>query len=327
MRLLRVEVRRLTARKTSWLALVGSVLVALAALFGVHQQANEIDRARAGADTFLQQEIENWEENGEQWIIDCEREEDAERERSGDATIDFGCDDMGPPTVEDFYGQMPSMAEQYELLLGYLVYPFLLVALAMGSTHVAAEFTHRTMGSWLTFVPRRVPVFASKVLSAALLAVPVVGIGIALVLLGVPALFRWHGIDDGVSGAQWTDLVWQAVRVLGLGSIGAAFGAAAAFILRHSGAVIGLLLGYAVVGEGILGAMLPSMTRYLLGRNISAFVEDGTEWPTYVDCEEFGPCREVIQTLSFTHGAITLAVVVGVVMGLALWRFVRADVD
>lgn len=326
-RLLRVELRRLFTRRAPWLALVAAVLVALAALWGVHQQANQIDRARSGADTALQQEQERWEQEGEQWVADCEREQDSERRRTGDGTIDFGCDQMGPPTAEDFYGSMPSLVDQYDELLGYLVYPLLLLPLALGSTHVAAEFSHRTMGAWLTFVPRRGPVYASKLGSAALAAVPVVGLGLALVLVGVPALFRWHGIDDGVSGTQWGDLLWKAVRMILLGAAAGAFGAAAGFLLRHSGAVIGLMLGYLTIVEGIVGSMLPSLSRYLLGNNIDAVVDDGTEWRTYVDCTATGPCREVVHTLDLGQGVLLLALVLGVLAALALWRFHRSDVD
>ena len=40
-----------------------------------------------------------------------------------------------------------------------------------------------------------------------------------------------------------------------------------------------------------------------------------------------GECREVVERLSFAQSATTLVVVVLVVLGLALWRFVRSDVD
>lgn len=325
-RLVRVELRRLRYRKVGVLALLAAIFISLFALFVVHQQAAQLERAMSGADQMFEEQLQYWEENGEQDRIRCEEEQAAERRRSGDASIDFGCDQMRAPTPEDFYGQMPSLQESYEQLLRILTFPFLLLGIMLGSTHVAAEFSHRTMGSWLTFVPRRIPVYASKVTSAAIAALPVVAVGLVIVLIGVPAVYRLHGIDDNVSAAGWTDIAWTSVRILLLAGVAGAFGAALGFLLRHTAAVIGILLGYAVVVEGMIASTVPQLSRYTLMRNISAVVEDGTRWITYA-CDNTGNCREVAHTLSFANGAVALSVVLVVAVGLSLWRFLRSDVD
>lgn len=330
MRLVMVELHRVLARKAVWLAVVGAVVVVLVALFGVHQAALSVNASRANAQQILEEQLAWWEESGQEEADRCFAEQETARRQSGDARIDFGCEQMArPPQLEDFLMSMPSLATQYEELLGYLVYPFLFLALALGSTSVAAEFTHRTMGSWLTFVPRRVPVFLSKVLAAALAAVPVVGLGLVLLLLGVPALFRFHGIDDGVSGPQWVSLAWMALRIVLLAMIAGALGAAAAFLLRHSAAVLGLMIGYLVLAEGILRGMVTGLTPYLLGVNIDAFVKHGTEWvewPTFCD-DVTVMCREIVHPVSFAHGATVLLALLAVVVVAGLLHFRRADVS
>lgn len=329
-RLVPVELRRILSRRVTWLALVASVLIAGTALFAVHEQARYVNQSRAQAEELLAEAQGYWEQFGEQDYQNCVREQENARRQSGDARIDFGCEDMAEaPQLEDFIAQMPSLHTQYEELLRYLVYPFLFLALAIGSTSVAAEYSHRTLGSWLTFVPRRVPVFLSKLSAAALVAVPIVALGLVVVLLGVPTVFRVHGIDDNVSAAQWGSLAWMALRIIGLGMLAGAFGAAAAFLLRHSAAVIGLMVGYLVLAEGVVRGLLPSATPYLLGVNIDAVVRHGTEWTEWpVNCNDIDiVCREIVHTLSFAHGVTVLAVVLAVVLTAALLVFRRADVD
>lgn len=328
MRLLRVELRRLFARKAVWLALAAIVVVAGMSLYGVHEQARWFNDGRGQAQEAYEQALAEWEVHGEEMLQQCLRDQQAERVRSGDPRINFGCSDM-EPRLEHFIGVLPTLLEQYRELLGSLVYPFLFLALAVGSTHVAAEFAHRTMGLWLTFVPRRVPVLVSKLVAPGLAAVPVVALGLLLVLVGVPLLFRWHGIDDGVPSGGWTSLGWMSLRVLVLAVAAGVFGAAAGFLLRHTGAVIGLMVGYLLLAEGIVRSMLQSATPYLLGVNIEAFVRHGTTWTEWpMNCDDVTvPCREILHEVSFTHGVVVLLVVLGTVVALALVRFQRTDVE
>lgn len=325
-RLTRVELRRLLARKVVWLVLVGAAVVAVVTLFGVHQVAREINLARAGQIQWFNEAVRDWEVNGAQQIAECQEWETEERRTTGDDSIDFECDSMTAPTVEDFFGSMPSMVEQYKVLLSYLGYPFLFLALALGSTHIAAEFSHRTMGSWLTFEPRRTLVYLSKALAAALGSLPMVGLSLLIILLGVPVLFRYHGIDDGMSPDDWVSVAWMALRLTGLAMAAGVFGVATAFLLKHSGAVLGIMVGYLVLAEGILGSMLPALQRFLLGRNITAVLENGTEWTTWGACDMYG-CEEFVHRLSFTHGTVVLGGLIGVVALLAWLHFRRADVD
>lgn len=330
MRLISVELRRLLSRRVVVLAFLGAVLIAATALFDVHTLATSLNEQRANAQQYFEEAQSWWEPAPEEEFRACLRDQNEARLQPGMGQVVYGCEQMRrPPQFEDFLPVYPSMAEQYGQLLSYLVYPLMLLPLALGSTGVAAEFSHRTMGSWLTFVPRRGQVFASKLAATALISVPLVATGLVIVLLGVPALFRYHGIDDGVTGAQWVDLGWHALRIVLLGVLAGIFGAALAFLARHSAIVVGVILGYMVLVEGIVRTFLPWMTPYLAGTTIPAVADDGhswTEWPTVCD-DVTVSCRPVEHHVSLTHGATVLGVVVAVAVGLALLRFWRSDVD
>ncbi|MFK5645092.1 ABC transporter permease subunit [Ornithinimicrobium sp. LYQ121] len=323
MRLLVVELRRLVARKVVWLTLLGAVAVSLVSVAGIFSQARQIDAARAGGDSDYQRMVEESEFQQEE----CLRMQDQDRRQSGDASIDYGCADWQVPTIEEFYGQLPSLAEQLGYALQGMAYPVMFLALAMGSTAVAAEFAHRTMGTWLTFVPRRTPVFVSKLLAPALAALPMTLVGLAVVWLGVTLVYRIFELDTALGADGWSSTLWMAVRIAVLAMVAGAFGAAAAFLVRHTGVVLGLMIGYLVLVEGMIGSMFGWVPRYGLARNIGAWVQDGTSWSTYTDCQRMEGCREVTQTLSLTHGAVVIGVVLVVVTVAAWFRFRTADVD
>ncbi|MGD8151434.1 ABC transporter permease subunit [Ornithinimicrobium sp. Y1694] len=324
-RLTMVELRRIAARKVLWIALLASLAIAIVTVVGVFLTTQQIDSARAGFNQQYNQMVEQLPADIEQ----CERDQEAERRATGDPTIDYGCNQIRVPTIDEMYGAMPSLADQYQMLLGGLAYPFMFLALAMGSTMVAAEFAHRTMGSWLTFEPRRTLVYLSKVLAPAIASLPVALLGLVTVFVGIPAVFRWFRIDDSVTGNEWADLAWIALRICLLAVLTGAFGAGLAFILRHSGLVIGLMVGYLVLIEGILGSIFNWLGKLALSRNIHAVINDGTQWSVWPsNCGWDGnECREIIYRISLTHGVVVLGVLLVIVAVLGWVRFVRSDVD
>lgn len=322
-RLTTVELRRLASRKILWVCILGAAAIVISVLATVYLQARTIDLARAG----MLEEYDRIVADHERYVQECLQQEAQERRTTGDPTIDYGCEEGGPPTIEEMYGQMPSLAEQYTQLLQGLVYPFAFLALVLGSTAVAAEFAHRTMGSWLTFVPRRTPVFVSKVLAPMLASVPITLVGAGLTLVGVPVIFRWFRLDDGVTGQEWVDLGWMLLRLVVVVMVAAALGAGGGFLVRHSGVVVGVVVGYLVIVEGMVGSALSGVQRYLLARNISAFVQDGTTWEIWTDCDGINGCRSIEQSLSLEHGAMVLAVLLAVVLVVAWAQFRTADID
>src|SRR5690606_19633602 len=95
-RLLAVELRRLFSRGLVVLAMVGALTASLLLLLGVWQSSQPMSDAElAQAEQMYEQELEYWEENGEEAVAQCQEDEAREAELTGEA-VDFGCDQMAP---------------------------------------------------------------------------------------------------------------------------------------------------------------------------------------------------------------------------------------
>ncbi|WP_114905762.1 ABC transporter permease subunit [Ornithinimicrobium murale] len=330
-RLTRVELRRIFSRKIVHLSVLAIVAVMAMTFWGLWQSVQPQSAFEEEARQQFEQVHAHWEaqqDTNEGFVEQCLQDQALERERSGDDTIDFGCE-WPEPTLEEMLAGYapPSMVELYRTQLlqtGVLVF---FLALLGGSTATAAELAHRTMGTWLTFEPRRDRVFGSKVLASGLAALPITAVLLALILGGIPLLYRIRGVDDAVTAAQWTDLGWMSARVALLAVVLGMVGAAAGLLLRHTGAVLGVAIGYLLVVENMVRGLFPDRVRYLLSENLTAWVNDGTEIRSWV-CEDGfdGQCREVITRVSLEQGALVLGLVSVVVIVVSWLAFRRRDV-
>ncbi|WP_109473041.1 hypothetical protein [Ornithinimicrobium cavernae] len=332
--LIRVELRRILSRKILHLSVLAILAVALLAFWGLWQSVQPLENYEAQARADFEQVHAQWEQDqefyDEEAAAQCLEDQAAERERMGDPTIEFGCE-WPEPTLEDMLGSYapPSMISLYTQNLvdtGMIVY---LLALLGGSTATAAEIAHRTLGTWLTFEPRRGRVFASKVLASGLVALPVTAVFLALFLGGIPLIYRLRGVDDAVTAAEWADLGWMSARIALLAAFLGMVGAAAGLLLKHTGAVLGIAVGYLLVVENMVRGLFPQLSTYLLSDNLLAWVRDGHDQRRW----ECGPvegggenCREVVTHLTLEHGALVLGVM-GVTVVLLSWlTFRRRDV-
>ena len=331
--LTRVELRRIFSRKIVHLSVLAILAVAVLTFWGLWQSVQPQSAFEEQARRDFEQVHENWvqeqEFQDEEFIEQCLADQEVERERTGDPTIDYGCE-WPEPTLEDMLAGYapPAMADLSTTQLqqtGTLV--FFLVLLG-GSTATAAEIAHRTLGTWLTFEPRRDRVFASKVLASGLVAIPITALFLAIVLLGVPLLYQIRGVDDAMTQTQLTDLAWMSGRIVALAVFLGMVGAAAGLLLKHTGAVLGIAVGYFLVVENMVRGLFPERAKYLLSENLIAWVNNGHQIHNWV-CDDpiSGDCREVVTRISLEHGAVVIGLV-GVVVILLSWVvFRRRDVD
>lgn len=326
-RLTIVELRRLGLRRLVWMALVLAVAVIGLTLYGVNDMVRSSSADLANAEQYYQDALRDWEANGEMYLEQCLQDQEREREATGDQALDFGCEQMVAPQLSDFQWGPESLFRQLAELLSQLVFPMLFLVLLVGATATGAEFGARTMGTWLTFEPRRDRVFASKVLAPGLWALPVSAGYLALVVLGVSAIFRFHGVDDHISNAEWGDLAWMGLRSVALLAVVAVTGAAVGLAVRHTAAVLGLAAGYLVAVEMLLAQFFPGMGRYALSNNILGWVQGGHQWETWTCPPGGGECVSVLHEVSTTHAGTVLAVVVGASVLLSWLLFRRADVN
>lgn len=331
--LTRVELRRILSRKIVHLSVLAILAVMAVTFWGLWQSVQPQSAFEDQAREQFELMHSDWESQqefyDEEAVAQCLDDQADERERMGDDTIEFGCEWPEPVLQDVLDGYAPpSMAALYQTQLlqtGILV--FLLVLLG-GSTATAAELSHRTLGTWLTFEPRRDRVFGSKVLASGLIAIPITAVLLALILGGIPLLYRIRGVDDAVTAAQWADIGWMSARVMALAVVLGMVGAAAGLLVRHTGAVLGIAAGYVLVVESMVRGLFPERVKFLLSENLAAWVNDGTEIRTWVCDDGFsGNCREVVTPVSLEHGAVVLGLVSLVVILVSWWVFRRRDVS
>ncbi|CAN7353644.1 hypothetical protein LJR027_001902 [Terrabacter sp. LjRoot27] len=320
-----VELRRLWWRRLTKVALAAVVVFIGASVFNAYN-ASTPERLAQQLDSYriMQQEAPRM-------IEECRKQQAIERDRSGDQTLDFGCDQQGQtPTLEQMGLALPvadtvtdGIARTIALLLAF-------VALLLGASFVGAEFSTGSMGLWLTFQPRRLRVAASKLTAAAVGGAVVAVLGLVLTNLGarMVAVVNRPGSDLQLPQAPPLEepLALLGLRIVALAVGAGVVGAALGLLLRHTAAIIGTVLGFAVVVEGI------AMQAFLQGRlqqwsvlkNIEAVVERGT---TYV-AESCGPtsCDYTERTLTYTHGWVFLLVVALAIVLVGVASFRRRDV-
>lgn len=326
-RLSAVELRRLFSRRLVVLAMIAALAVAgLVALVTWNAVQPMSSAELEQAETYYQEELDYWERYGDQQVADCLEQEALEAERTGEE-YDFGCESMEPQREWYFPTSPPLDQTLPGLLLGISVL-LAFIALVVGTTFTAAEFSTGAMSNWLTFEPRRLRVHASKVVAAAVGVVPVTLVVLGIVIGGAWVAHDSQGLTDGMTSPVWSGTAWTAARIVGLATIGALVGAALGFLLRHTAAVLGLVIGYGVVVESTLVGLLPHLSPWTARTNLAGWIEDGTTYYTY-DCatEAMGTtCDMTEHVVSFGHSATYLLVITALaVIGSAL-VFRRRDV-
>lgn len=323
-RLTAVELRRLFSRRLVLAAMVAALLVGGLVLLTTWTSTRPMTGAQvADAERAYEQQLADWEENGAEQIAQCEEDQERERELTGQ-DLDFGCQDMEPQR-EWFFAEPPPLEDTISPTLSTFSALLILVAVAIGATFFAAEISTGAITSWLTFEPRRTRVYASKLAAAAIGVVPVTVLALALVTLGIWWIHDLRGLTGTMTRAAWLDVGWMLVRIVAIAVAAALAGAALGALLRHTAAVLGLVVGYLAVVEGILGSLAPAARPWLLQLNVAGWIDGGTTYytPGCADAATGGMCETV---LTLGQSAVYLAVLLAVIVLVAGLVFRRRDV-
>lgn len=328
-RLAKVELRRLFSRRLTSIALLGAVAVTGMILFGAYQQAKPLSGQQlAFQRAQFDQVHQNWELNGVQQFKECLKQQ-AMIQKS-DPKANFRCGDMEPkwenwgkPRVK-FADLMHSTLLNWSYLIAF--FGFLI-----GAGFVAAEFSSGSMGNWLTFEPRRIRVYASKLAAAGLGLIPATVALLGLLIGGVWLITVHYGSTVGTTAKMWSDLGFMAGRSLVLAVVAAVAGAAMGTLLRHTAAVIGVALGYLVLVEAIFGQLMQrSAQPWLLRLNMEGWLQHGTKYfiqTCKTDSLGNYRCDGVEKLLGFGHVSAYLGLLVALVVGLSAMVFQRRDVN
>lgn len=202
--------------------------------------------------------------------------------------------------------------EEGVLLVVYLL--LVMGAIVGAASVIGAEWRFGTIGSLLTFEPRRVRVGAAKLTATALTAMAIaLGLVLALLAILLPTLLL-HGDSSGADADWWGGAVLGLGRALLLVGFGAALSGAIALLTRSTVAVVVAFFVYLQFLERLLVAWKPWLGNWSLTENVGSFLTwgelRGEDWASP------GPAT----------AAVHLALYVGAVVALALASFRRRDV-
>lgn len=321
MRLLHAELRRGLRRRATIGALLFLLLVTGFMIFGEHQHANEFGSdARAQATASFNAAHADWVRNHVQQEKDCRSATPADAPASV-------CE-VAEPKLSDFLpfgGTISSMVGDVRAGLQTLL---LFGTFLLGASLVCAEFSSGSLSTWLTFVPRRVPVYVSKVAAAGVLGLIVAVIASAV--LGVGLWLIAANVGLSVSSAQRSEFIATLGRASLLGLYGGMVGAAMGFVVRHTAAALGVAIGYLIVFEMVLRSAWAGIARWILGPNVSAFVAHGSTFDTD-RCSPAGGgafgCETITHHISFVHGSLAILAAAIVILLIGLASFTRRDVN
>lgn len=328
MRLFGIELDRFGSRLLIRLGVAGLLLLSALTLVSAWNAAKPASAAAlAQAQQYYDQQEADWKVSGAQMVADCRTQEAAARKDApkgtDPATLDYGCDHM-EPTLANFLPKNPDFASDTARLLSTVTPLYVLLPAVLAVSFVAAEFSTGAIGNWLTFAPRRTRVLVSKLAAAAVATIPYVAVGLGIVIGGSWLIYAHFGVTDG----GWGHIGAASGRILALSVVVAMVGAALGTLVRHTAAALGVVLGWAVLVEGILVNVVNGLKPWSLVTNIAAWADGGTEyWVNKCTSSPTGQeCTSIAHQVSQTHGALFLGAGAAVLVVAALLVFRRRDV-
>ena len=327
-RLTKVEVRRLFSRRLTVIALLGALALTGLMLFAGYQQAKPLTGAEITANrTQFDQARKDFDLNGAQQVKDCLTQQ-AEVQKT-DPKADLGCAGM-EPKWETWGKPQAKFATMMPNILLAASYLMAFVGFVVGAGFLGAEFSSGAMANWLTFEPRRMRVFASKLSAAGLGLAPVTVALLGLLTGGVWLIVGHFGSTAGTTAKVWGDLGMMGARSLALALVSAVTGAAIGVLVRHTAAVLGIAVAYLVLVEAVFGQALQGFRPWLVSLNFQSWLEHSARYFVQVcktDAQGNYNCQGVEKILTFGHSTAYLGIMVVLIIGLAAVVFRRRDVS
>jgi ABC-2 type transport system permease protein len=319
MRLLGVELARWLARRA--VAVTLAVAVVLGALL-VGSAAWDTRPADATERAAAERLVEENREAGEAEHRACLA---APEEYLGPGAIAAECDSVRP-RVEWF---LPRDALTIEgeldgrgtVLLALLA----VVGIFVGATFAGADWASGSMGTQLLFAPRRLRVWTAKAVAVVVATSVAAALLLAAYWGALAAVAAARGI--GTSPETWAGVLQTSGRGVALVGAVTLGGYALTMLSRHTVGTLGLLFGYAVVGEGLAAALpFERMSRWSMATNVRAWLHDGARVFDQSTCDLGETGCSGWYTLSLAHAAAYLGALLLLAVVASLVAFRRRDV-
>lgn len=332
MRLVLVELRRLSWRNAVRLLVAAAIVIPLVMLASLawttrpvtdadlERAKEEIARMEADNARMMEEEIGYCLDQPRDWGLDPDSTD-----------LEQACrDQMGgyETTPEEWVGRrgLEPRLDMRDLGTGA---GGLLAALALliGATYVGADWQSGSMSNQLLFEPRRGRVWLAKAGGLLLATLAVALASTALMWTGFAGLAAVRDVD--VSGALWRDGLGISARAALLAMGAAVGGYALTMLLRATVGTLGVLFVVAVAGAMVVGLLpIPDPQRWFLPNNVFGVLQDGYQYydwelPT---CDQMEGETGCYGTVSLGEGARYLAALLALTVAMSVPSFLRRDV-
>lgn len=313
--LLRAESRRILSRRLT----VGAALAVLV-MIGLFQLSvnssltppGSAEMARAQTD--YESTHRDWEQSHVAQEAECQQQTPVEPDCA-----------QPEPTLDDF-SYRPLFTEVAQGSVQVSVYVVALAAFIVAASFIGAEFSSGSIANWLTFVPRRGPVFGTKLLVAIGFGALFSLLASALSLGSTYAIAHLHGATTSGAGG----LIRYGVRGVLVAAAVSVVGFCVGLIGRHTVVALGAMLAYVFVifvRSAVLAdvAWAQELTPWTPEGNVGAIVERGSSF-SVPNISPDGSVEYVVHPISYAHGLGFWAVVVAAFVAAAALVFRRRDV-
>jgi len=182
-----------------------------------------------------------------------------------------------------------------------------LLVIVIGASAVGADYRAGTVGTLLTWEPRRARLLIARFIATALVAMAFFLLVHVFFIAGWTLAAELFGRSRGVDAAFWGDLAAVIARATLLAGVLAVISAAIATVGKNTAAAMGIWFGYLIAIEAIVRGQLHDLVPWFLIPNAAAFFSwervlpvDGADPVTAVA----GTARLALYLVLFAGGAI-----------------------
>lgn len=220
----------------------------------------------------------------------------------------------------------------FEPLIMALAGLLALFGFVAGASYVGAEWSSGGMMNLLVWRPRRIPVLATKLVTA---LAGVLGIGVVLGAAwtaGLWAVSNYSGDSSGMTQGTWESLALTGARGMGLALVFTAIGFCLASFGRHTAMALGIAIGVAILGEiGLRIALdmtkFPLADRFMPSTYGLAWFLKSWKIEDYRFCDwNLGQCEPRTMVITWQDSAVVFGAALAVAVVGAFWAIRRRDI-
>lgn len=228
-----------------------------------------------------------------------------------------------PISFEDYAGTPAVFYEYYPQAFEWFSVGIILIALTVGITFFTAEDSSGAISTWLTFEPRRVRVYFTKILAAMVSVIVPIIVAILIFLAAMWAVYS-HFDNLGVQPVDyWRDQWLQNIRILVLGVGFTGLGVVLGTIFKKPAVALGVTFALT-----LLANILPWALPHSPGLSTAAVIRGKVPYwvnECHIESGVGYVCDTAMKQLTLQQGAINLLVLFAVVTVLGLLVFKRRD--